>query len=80
MKSIFESKLPKGYLDLYVADERLYALTAFSRAARGICLEVPPEEAADLTEALLRHLDEPTRASVIESVSNGNKNPMVGRR
>jgi len=77
MKLIFESNLPRGFIDFYESKGTLFAIAAFNRKAQGVPLEIPPEEAADLAEALLRGLDDETRTSVIEAVS-GEKG-LVGR-
>jgi hypothetical protein len=68
MAIVFESKLKTGFLNVIEADGRLYTLSGFTKAARGVCLPLPDAEAADLAEALLRHLGEPTARSVYESV------------
>lgn len=73
MHKIFESDLKRGFLDLFEQEETLFAVSGFNRSALGVYLELPAKETADLAEALLRHLDEPTRLSVIESIL-GKKN------
>ena len=71
MRILFSSKLKTGYLDFYESEGLFYALTGFARSAKGVHLEFPAPEVADLTEALLRGLDEDTRLSVVESVLGG---------
>ena len=68
MRQIFESRLDKGYIDLFEEEEGLYIVSGFARSARGVGLVIPAPEAADLAEALLRRLDRLTRLSVIEGV------------
>lgn len=68
MKRIFESDLKVGFLDLYEGDQGLIVSSGFRREAKGVALEIPAAEAADLAEALLGRLDKDTRLSVIGSV------------
>lgn len=68
MQRLFESKLPKGFIDLYEAEGHLVIVTGFNRDALGVGIDIPDEEAADMAEALLKSLSDETRASVIESV------------
>jgi hypothetical protein len=68
MKTIFESKLPKGFVDLIEEEGRLYVSTAFRKGVQGVVLELPLVEAADLAEAILRQLGDDTARSVFESV------------
>jgi hypothetical protein len=70
MNRIYESKLTKGFIDLYEANGKLIVRSAFRREVQGVALEVPVEEAADLAEALLNFFDEPTRTSVVGAVIN----------
>lgn len=68
MLLIFQSDLKNGYFDVLEQEEALFIRTGFRREASGVALELPAVETADLAEALLRHLDETTRQSVISSV------------
>lgn len=68
MQTIFQADVRNGYLEMVEVEGYLIVCSGFRRGCLGVNLELPREEAADLTEALLRHLDEPTRLSVIQSV------------
>lgn len=78
MQRLFESKLEKGFLDLYEAEGALVVLSGFTRAARGVHLELPEDEAADLAEALLRRLGEATARSVYTAVVRDTMNKELG--
>lgn len=72
MKKIFEASLKVGFLELYEADGSLIFLNAYRKGATGVNTEISPEEAADLAEAILRHLGPETALSVSESVLGGD--------
>jgi hypothetical protein len=72
MKRLYESKVAKGFVEVYESEGTLFVVSGFRREALGVNVELPAVEYADLTEALLRGLDEATRASVIESVIGKN--------
>lgn len=73
MGIVFESSFDKGFLEVIEADGRLYMRSGFRREALGVNIELPATEVADLTEALLRHVDAATRTSIIESVLKDEK-------
>jgi hypothetical protein len=73
MRMLYQSNLPKGFIDLYESQDRLFFSSAFTRRVNGVCLEIPLPEARDLTEALLRTFDERVRDSIIRSVTNATR-------
>lgn len=79
MRRIFESSLPKGFLDIYETEGHWIFSSAFRKGVMGVPIELPAKEIADLTEALLRNLDPVTRDSIIESVIREDNLEMVRR-
>lgn len=73
MKRLFEAVVPRGFLELYEADGKLVFISAFRKGAAGVGVEMPPEEAADLAEALLRHLGPDTALSVFAAAYDMNR-------
>lgn len=70
MKRIFTTDVKGGFLELYDAEGSLVLINALRRGARGVQMEIPLEEAADLAEALLRFLGPATAESVFASTLN----------
>jgi hypothetical protein len=68
VKQIFEADVRGGFLDVIEVEEHTVICSGFRRGVMGVNIDLSGSETADLTEALLRRLDEATRQSVIESV------------
>lgn len=55
-------------MQVYEVEGRIILRSGFRKEVQGVPIDLSAEEAADLTEALLRASDEDTRRSIIESV------------